>query len=71
MQKRSILGTVGLYATAIVTCGLLLFPIYWMLVTALSPRNQIRAYPPKFWPDDPQWGVFAELLATQPFGLWM
>jgi multiple sugar transport system permease protein len=71
MERRSTLGTIGLYAAAVTTCGLLLFPIYWMLVTALSPRNQIRAYPPKFWPDDPQWGVFAELLATQPFGLWM
>lgn len=70
-MKRSMLGTVGIYGAAVLTCGLLLFPIYWMLVTALSPRTQLRGYPPKFWPDDPQWGVFGELLATQPFGLWL
>ncbi|RVV99457.1 carbohydrate ABC transporter permease [Mesobaculum littorinae] len=71
MQKRSYLGTFGIYATVIFTCAVLLFPIYWMILTALSPRTQLREFPPRFWPDDPQWGVFADLLATQPFGLWM
>ncbi|MBR9763149.1 MAG: carbohydrate ABC transporter permease [Rhodobacteraceae bacterium] len=71
MQKRSFLGSFGLYGTVIVVCGLLLFPIYWMVLTALSPRTQLRSYPPKFWPEDPQWNVFSDLLAAQPFGLWM
>ena len=33
-----------------VTCVLVLFPIYWMFVTALSPANQLRSFPPVFWP---------------------
>jgi multiple sugar transport system permease protein len=69
--QRSTLGQVAIYATVIVTVVLLLFPIYWMTITALSPANQLRSFPPVFVPEDPQWGVFSELLATQPFGLWM
>ena len=64
-------GRAGIYATLVVVCGILLFPIYWMILTALQPENKLRQYPPEFFPADPQWGVFRHLLATQEFGLWM
>ena len=70
MQQRHPLNTIALYLTVLVTCGLLLFPIYWMVVTALQPASNLRAYPPQFWPADPQWNVFADLLAKHPFMLW-
>lgn len=63
--------TIGLYGSVAVTCLVLLFPIYWAFVTALQPRSQLRQFPPRAFPDEPQWGVFQELLATQPFGLWL
>lgn len=71
MIRRSFPRSLALYSGVIATCVILLFPIYWMFVTALQPRTQLRQYPPKAFPDTPQWGVFQELLATQPFGLWM
>lgn len=70
-MQRSRTGQIGIYAAVIVTVVLLLFPIYWMTITALSPANQLRSFPPVFFPEDPQWGVFSELLATQPFALWL
>lgn len=70
MHKRSPLATAGIYAIAFGTCGALLFPIYWMIVTALQPATNLRSYPPQFWPSDPQWNVFADLLAKHPFGMW-
>lgn len=70
-MKRSLAATIGIYAAVVATCGLLLFPIYWMFITALSPRTALRQFPPRLWPEEPQWGVFHELLASQPFGLWM
>ncbi|MCR8724643.1 carbohydrate ABC transporter permease [Frigidibacter sp. ROC022] len=70
-MKQSILGRFGIYATLTVICGILLFPVYWMAITALQPVNKLRQYPPELFPSDPQWGVFRELLARQPFGLWM
>ena len=45
-----------LYATVVLTCALLVFPIYWLFITALSPPDQLRSFPPKLWPDQPQLG---------------
>lgn len=70
-MKRSPLAIAGLYGAVIVLCAALLFPIYWMLNTALSPSNQLRVYPPTFFPANPQWDVFSKILANQPFGLWV
>lgn len=70
MEKRHPLATPALYVTTIGACGALLFPIYWMVVTALQPATNLRSYPPQFWPKDPQWNVFGDLLAKHPFGTW-
>jgi multiple sugar transport system permease protein len=69
--QRSLTGQIALYGTIILTVIVLLFPIYWMVMTALSPSNQLRNFPPTFWPENPQWGVFGELLADRPFAVWM
>lgn len=70
MEKRPLPGSIALYLTAIATCALLLFPIYWMAVTALQPATNLRSYPPQFWPDNPQWNVFADILAKHPYATW-
>lgn len=70
-MRRPLWLTIALYGGVAVTCLVLLFPIYWMFVTALQPRTQLRQFPPRAFPAEPQWGVFQELLATQPFGLWL
>ena len=70
-MHRTLSQTLLLYGTVIFTCAALLFPIYWMFLTALAPASQLRTYPPSFWPDDPQWQVFGELLATKPMLLWL
>jgi multiple sugar transport system permease protein len=70
-MKNSIIRQIAIYLAVFVTVAVLLFPIYWMVVTALSPVNQLRSFPPSFWPENPQWSVFSTLLANQPFGLWL
>ena len=35
-MKRRSLRTLLLYALVILTCAILVFPIYWLVVTALS-----------------------------------
>lgn len=71
MTRRSPLGTFALYSAVIALCAILLFPIYWMLMTALSPSSQLRVYPPAFVPQNPQWDVFSNILAEQPFERWV
>lgn len=71
MRTRSLPASIALYGAVGAVLIILLFPIYWMVVTALSPANQLRSFPPRFWPASPQFNVFSDILAAQPFGLWM
>ncbi|WP_201285487.1 ABC transporter permease subunit [Chelativorans xinjiangense] len=70
-MRRAFARKLAIYTGVAATSAVLLFPLYWMLVTALSPRTRLREFPPRLWPEEPQWDVFHDLLATQPFGRWM
>jgi multiple sugar transport system permease protein len=70
-MKRSAVGRLVLYATVALTCAVLVFPIYWLLITAVSPIDTLRSFPPKLWPDVPNWQVFADVVRTRPIGLWL
>jgi multiple sugar transport system permease protein len=60
-----------LYAGVALTCAVLVFPIYWLVVTALSEPSLLRQLPPSFWPSEPRWGVFGEIMAQRPILLWL
>ncbi|AZO79367.1 MULTISPECIES: carbohydrate ABC transporter permease [unclassified Bosea (in: a-proteobacteria)] len=60
-----------LYAGVALTCAILVFPIYWLVVTALSEPSQLRQLPPSFWPAEPRWGVFGQIMAERPILLWL
>lgn len=70
MRRRS-LRTIALYAGVALTCAILVFPIYWLVVTALSEPSQFRQLPPSFWPAEPRWGVFGQIMAERPILLWL
>lgn len=44
--------------------GLFLFPIYWMVVTALKPQSAIFAYPPQFFPKHADWSVWQRTISS-------
>ena len=48
--------------------ALLVFPVYWMLITAVTPSAELRDYPPTFVPEAPQWGIFARVLEERGAG---
>ena len=70
-MKRTFLQSLALYATVIFTLVMILFPVYWLLVTALSTTDELYRLPPTFWPDDPQWDIFARVWAAKPILLWL
>ncbi len=70
-MKRTPLQSVALYATLAVVCGILLFPIYWLFVTALSTSLELRSLPPSFWPSEPQWHTFTKVASERPILLWL
>ena len=64
-MRRSLTQNVLLYVAVIATCLFLIFPVYWMTITALAPANKLRSFPPSFWPSDPQWQTFVFVLTEQ------
>jgi multiple sugar transport system permease protein len=53
---------VVLYVLVIGTLAFLLFPLYWMLVTALRPGNVLLSWPPQFLPADASLTAFRRVL---------
>nr|WP_306263914.1 carbohydrate ABC transporter permease [Pararhizobium sp. IMCC3301] len=70
-MKRTPLQTFALYATIIVLAGVILFPIYWLFITALSTSDELSGLPPSFWPEVPQWQIFAKVWEERPIGIWL
>ena len=44
-----------LYATVLGVCLVVLFPVYWMLVTSVRPTRFTITYPPAFFPEEIRW----------------
>ncbi len=70
MKLQKTLKPFTFYGTIITLCAVFLFPIYWMVLTALAKPTELRKFPPQFIPKDPQWGTFSQLLAEHPFDIW-
>ncbi len=48
-----------------------LFPIFWMLLTALRPPNEVFARTPHIWPSHIAWDNFSRAYLTYPVGEWL
>ncbi|MCA0424855.1 MAG: carbohydrate ABC transporter permease [Proteobacteria bacterium] len=70
-MRATPLQTALLYAAVILTSAILVFPIYWLVITALSQPDQLRQLPPSFWPSEPRWGVFKKIFEERPILLWL
>ncbi|WEX11064.1 carbohydrate ABC transporter permease [Chelativorans sp. AA-79] len=70
-MNRTTSQNIALYAGVIAVCAFLLFPIYWLFVTALATSAELTQLPPTFWPESPQWETFAKVWAERPIPLWL
>lgn len=70
-MRRSPFASFLLYAAVAAACAILVFPVYWLFATAISPANRLRTYPPKLFPDEPQWGIFADILERRDILVWL
>lgn len=48
-----------MFGIALAMAAVYLFPLYWMYVTSLKTGSEIFASPPTFWPEAPEFSVFA------------
>jgi ABC-type glycerol-3-phosphate transport system permease component len=57
---------------ALVLGGLvMLFPVYWVLVTAISPGGLAQGTGFRLWPERVDFGVFGRAFTDQPVGRWL
>lgn len=46
---------------------LFLFPLFWVILTALKPENEVLRYPIKFWPSNVRFDNFTKAWQSQNF----
>lgn len=67
-QSRA--NTAVVYVLVIAALAVLLFPIYWMVVTAVRPGNELLSYPPRFFPGDGSLDAFISVLRDSDIFRW-
>lgn len=56
--------TVLQYVVMIIVALFMFFPIYWIFCNSLKTLTGISSWPPQFFPSDPQWSNYAEVLSN-------
>ncbi len=64
-------GLVARVLGVLVVLGIAVFPLYWMVVTALTSNADLFAPDPRLLPDPTQLGVFGTALADGRVGGWL
>jgi len=59
------------YLFVLILSLLVAFPLYWMLVTAVQSPNATLAYPPVFYPVEPNLDGFRQLFSDNPMAKWL
>ncbi len=60
--------SVGLYILTILLCITMLFPLFWVITTALKGNNDIYKVPPEFFPKEFHWENFGKSADAINFG---
>ncbi|CAM5219881.1 Glycerol transport system permease protein OS=Castellaniella defragrans OX=75697 GN=HNR28_000447 PE=3 SV=1 [Castellaniella defragrans] len=55
----------------LILLGVAAFPIYWMLVTSLTPSKHLFDASPQMFPDFRQVGVYREIFLAHPVSVWL
>ncbi len=58
-------------AAIVVVLVVMLFPVYWMFITAITPTGQLLRYPAPFLPRNVDWSAFDRVLFHQPLLGWL
>lgn len=61
----------ALYLTVALITALVLFPVYWMVVTSLRPTRETITYPPQLLLHTVRWAAYRELFGTVPIAAWL
>jgi ABC-type glycerol-3-phosphate transport system permease component len=69
-RRQPPIWSIARHAIAVVICIVMAFPVYWMLVTALTPNANMVSGVAHLWPDHFYLNNFTDAFAAQPWGRW-
>jgi multiple sugar transport system permease protein len=61
----------GRYALVVVVCVVVLFPVYWMVLSTFQPEKYSLTYPPPFFLHGFNLGALTSLFEQQPIVSWL
>lgn len=61
----------GLYATVAAVALVIVFPVYWMLVSVIQPTRDSMRFPPRLWPRAASLQPFVDLFRELPILRWI
>jgi multiple sugar transport system permease protein len=59
------------YLLVILVCAVVMFPVYWMVLSAIQPARLSMRYPPPFWPQVINLTPFEQLFRDYPVVTWV
>ncbi|MGO1487487.1 MAG: carbohydrate ABC transporter permease [Arachnia sp.] len=68
--QRTRAGLIARTALAIIVSLILVFPLYWMVVVALSTRSELLGGQLRLWPRELTFSNFERVFAAFPVGTW-
>ncbi len=69
-RKQPQVWRIGRHVVAIAICIVMAFPVYWMLVTALTPNANLVSGVATLWPQHFYLQNFSDAFAAHPWGEW-
>ncbi|MEU1972979.1 carbohydrate ABC transporter permease [Microbacterium sp. NPDC019599] len=63
-------GIVWRTILAVIVCAIVMFPLYWMIVVAFSPRDEVFDTELRFWPSTWTTANFVKLFEQYPMVTW-
>lgn len=66
-RKSNTVLYIAAYIFLFIVSIVVLFPFYWMVITAVKPIGEIFEFPPKLWPSQFYWENFAKSMTVTDF----
>lgn len=67
-RRRRLLAAIAQYAVAAVVVAVVMFPVFWMIISSLKTSEELLRPVPSLWPETFHWRNYADALKMAPFG---
>ena len=71
LPARRLLNSALLYLTVAVVSLIIVFPVYWMMISTFQPSKYILHFPPPLLPQELYFDQFGELFNEHPIAKWL